>query len=92
MHVLVFSSVKAREREKEKSRAGGWKWRGKGGNDSDDDDDDDEDGMAGMSTLERQRARFLQKKRESAGLTKKQRQVRAVGGGLRLPSSSLRLL
>ena len=62
---------------KEASSKPGYKWRGKGGKDSDDDDlsdSDDEAAFKGMSVLERQRAKYLQKKRESAGLTKKQRQ------------------
>ena len=65
----------ASSRERSQSGSSGWKWRGKGGSkDDDDDDDDDDDEQRGMSELERQRAKFLQKKRESAGLSKKQRQ------------------
>ena len=57
----------------------GWKWRGKSGGDAEDEDEDeDEDdegeGGARMSELEKQRARFLQKKRESVGLDRKQRE------------------
>ena len=54
--------------------AGGWKWRGKGAKDEDDDDDDDDDEFKGMSELEIQQAKYLQKKRESQGLTREQRQ------------------
>ena len=53
---------------------GGWKWRGAGTKDSDDDDDDDDDEGDGLSELERRRAKFVQQKRASAGLSKKQRQ------------------
>ena len=55
----------------------GWKWRGKGqgGEDDDDDDDDDDDEEAGMSALEKQRAKYMKRKQESAGLSKKQRQI-----------------
>ena len=62
-------------------RGGGWKWRGKssngGGDDEDDDDDDDGDDedTSGMSFVEQQRAKYLKKKRESAGLDKSQRQA-----------------
>lgn len=60
------------------SEARGYKWRGKGAKDSDDEDGSDEDGsdpeMAGMSELERQRAKYLKRKRESSGLTREQRQ------------------
>jgi len=54
------------------------KWRGKGASDSDDDDDSDSGGgggsVAGMSELEKRRAKFLEKKRASMMLSKKQRQ------------------
>lgn len=53
-----------------------YKWRGKGAKDSDDEESDEESdaGAGGMTELERQRAKYLQRKRESAGLTKEQRQ------------------
>ena len=54
----------------------GYKWRGKGAKDSDEDESDGESDpeMAGMSELERQRAKYLKRKRETAGLTREQRQ------------------
>ena len=63
--------------EKRSSSGGGWKWRGKGAKDDDEedeDDDDDDGGTAAMSELERQRAKYLERKRETFGLTAKQRQ------------------
>ncbi|KAL1504394.1 hypothetical protein AB1Y20_010800 [Prymnesium parvum] len=53
-----------------------YKWRGKGAKDSDDEDSggDSDPETRGMSELERQRAKYLKRKKESAGLTREQRQ------------------
>jgi hypothetical protein len=60
------------------ARNSGWRWRGKGTQEEDDASDDDGGGSdpetSGMSELERQRAKYLKRKRETAGLTREQRQ------------------
>lgn len=60
-----------------------WKWRGKGATNAQDSDGDDdgEDGNNsddGMTALEKRRAKYLERKRASAALTKKQRQIETM--------------
>ena len=76
-HELAEAAAEATRRAAGGGGGSGWKWRGKSGvedEDEDEDEDDEGEGGAPMSELEKQRARFLQKKRESVGLDRKQRE------------------